>query len=386
MIRQAGQRPVFTQADLPALTNATILGQFQTNNNTTAMTIFQLDWGEQLSRYALYMTTDGKLKFCTAYSILSGTQGVWSCNISAGNYLFALKYNFGGSDSAVPVIYLNGVKQTLTQESAPKGTSANSAGRLVIGGKIYYYPALIATTETEQFGGRQGDYHVYTRQLTDAECEDYTKAKIKGFAYFQRPAGCILYCPMDELNDSTQNISVTNTIVPNGDISGTWTTKTQSSNWESLNADSTDYVEAGGSDDGISLIMDTSTFTIPAGSIVSCIDFHIKGYASTSGVQPSVSILKGSTWYSLTSITLPVGSTSGDIKMTYVGDSWTQAEIDGLQIKITAPTLSKSDTIRIYYAYVNVFTVPEKLRDYKGSYHLIGTSATGSPESNQSYL
>ena len=123
-----------------------------------------------------------------------------------------------------------------------------------------------------------------------------------------------------------------------------------------------DYIQATSADSNKQQIMTCTSIVLGYGEQVTAVELHVKG--TSSGVEVKGSLLKGSTWLpDYTSSGLGSGIT--DNSFMYVG-SWTQAELDGMQIRLTAPA-SGLGTLTVYYVYIKVYTDATKCKDYSGS-------------------
>ncbi len=349
------------------------------NNTTGPMTIWQLGW-TSLPEYDLRIES-GRLYFRTIYNLLTGEPDEWYCDITAAKHCIGIKYNFNGS-SNTPTIYIDGVKQTLTQSRTRDGTiSAHGSDRITLGGSITYVEGFYHT-ETDQLAGRISDLFIATRQHTDGEMQRHTFSRLKGFSYYHQKAGGILYCPMDDIQNVV-NIAAATTVLPNADGNSLWTNKTQSTYAASVDEDNgTDYMEATSADDSEQQILDMATFTKPAGSVIAAVELRVKGLTADDA-QLTCALKKGASWLSgwssgfTSSLTLKT--------FTYYGD-WTQAEIVALQVGLTTPTMDKADSIKVYYVDVIFYVVSKKCKDYIGTYHLIGKNSTGAGEEMLTYL
>lgn len=371
---------------IPALTNATIYIQFVVNDTTGPYVIWKLG-NSAFIDYELRIAS-GVLQFQTMYNMLNGDRGSWTCSVSPGvYYVCGLKYNYAGSDTADPVIYLNGVKQNITETITPRNTNAHNEEFMSVGGSLLALGNL-AQWEQEKLGGRLSEFSIHTTQHADAVMERNTISQVKRFIYLNNQADCIMYCPMDDIGDVEYTTTVTD-LVPNGDVSGTWATKTQATYSASIDEDgTTDYIEAAGSDDGQSLVFDMTTLTIPAGYFVAAIKIGIKGYSE--GAEPDIDIrmYKGSTWLDYWTIASNFAGSSVNLKTFEVtnwsagNNTWSQADLNGLRLEIKADaTMAKSDRIRIYYAYAKVYLANKYIKDWSGNNrHLISRYNTGGGE------
>ena len=381
-MRFAGLTPLYSINALPALSNATIYCTFYANDNTGPYTIWAVDTTGGFAGNYYLKITGGLLQFTTQDNILSGNVGAWTCSVSATTrYCCGLKYDFNSNESSDPVIYLNGVKQTMTEVSTPASIPAHPSSKMTIGARAWYLEGSYEYLY-EQFSGRIGDIYIATRQHTDDEMERHTKSWVKGFSYYHQKGDALLYCPLDEINDSVAQ-STTNTLWPNGDVNSLWSGKTQATYWESINADTTDYIEAGKNDDAEEQQCDMETFTIPAGSTVGMVALELKGYDSSETGSMTVKIKKGASWLSW-SLDLN-NSTATVYTHTWFG-SWTQAEIDGMQIGLLTPTMGKNSSITIYYVKALVYTYTKYCKDYVGTNGFISKTATGAPEEMLTYV
>lgn len=381
-MRFAGLKPLFTEIPIPALTDTTVYLVFNANDTTGPITLAQFGW-TSLPEYELRIE-NGRLYFCTIYNILSGSPDEWYCDVSAATrYCVGLKYNFNGSANT-PVIFINGVKQTLTKSQNRSGTiSAHGSDYMTIGGSIIFSQAENFFTETQQFGGRIGDLYIdFTRQQTDAEMQRHTGSWLKGFSYYHQRTSSGIYCPMDEMGDGV-NIAVANDMLVNGDDTAAWTTKTQSTYWDSIDVDNgTDYIRAKNNDDLEDIIFNCGTFTIPTGATVPIVEVIVKCQLSADAPALQVSIFKDPNWLTVWS----VGNTSlTTFNKPYLGD-WTQAQLNNAKIKITTGTMAKNDTVTVYLAKIIAYSIARKCKDYIGSYNLIGKSAGGAGEEMLTYI
>ena len=137
-------------------------------------------------------------------------------------------------------------------------------------------------------------------------------------------------------------------------------------------------------------------FTKPAGTEVIAISVNVKSEAPTSQEPFTVTIKKGSTWYSMPNQTQQFGSSSDGTKRREIvftramgwGD-WSQAELNGLQVGIlTGDLTGKNDKVTIHYMYVTAYCGQwgNQCRDYVGGNHLVNRNAVGQPERLLSYL
>jgi len=115
----------------------------------------------------------------------TGTPGVWSCNAPTVNvwHHFCVTYDWG-STANDPIIYLDGVSQTIIERLGPGGTKDNNGTAFNFGSEA---------NSSTFFDGKLTEPFMYNRILTAAEI---ASIGTKGFSPLMIPRGLVFYDPL----------------------------------------------------------------------------------------------------------------------------------------------------------------------------------------------
>ena len=126
------------------------------------------------------------------------SDGIWTVPISANtHYLVAIKFQWGNT-TVNPVVFLNGVSQTVTETSTPNNTISWLNAILNIGAD---------NGDLGDFDGKISEFAWWNSQLTDPQCTQLTLAKVKGLPLQISPSTLQNYWPMDEV---AEGVTITN--------------------------------------------------------------------------------------------------------------------------------------------------------------------------------
>ena len=218
MIEFTGHRPAWTEANLPILTTATLFWQFETTSDiTTSGHIFYFNM-----TYTPYVVKilNGRLYFSTPYSLFGGSPDEWYCTITANTkYQAALSYNFSLQSSGnLPIVYLNGVLQTMTRSSTFSSSTAHVAAPLAVGGILSYIAGIPSYNFSSVFNGKIGDVSIVNRQCTSGEMIRNTNCRVKRPTLMFGTATRVLELVMDEVSDGVYLQNIYSSVTVDGDV------------------------------------------------------------------------------------------------------------------------------------------------------------------------
>ena len=172
-------------------------GSLTLNTAQKALTTHTIAWWEYLDSNAQYKrpydfdstTHDYRMEFDNGWGYVfvigwSTNDGKWSIakpTTGAWHHI-AITYN-GGATTNDPIIYKDGVSQTITERVAPTGTLQLPTGSGWIGSD---------DGTGEFFDGRLAEFAIWNRILTAGEIA----ALGKGFSPLTNPVGLVLYLPL----------------------------------------------------------------------------------------------------------------------------------------------------------------------------------------------
>lgn len=335
---------LFTDANItPFTTDGVIYFVFNATSITQGTLLSASKWQVYLSSNKLY--------FYKAISGGSEDEGRWSVPISANtNYQVAIQYNHNSSESSDPVIYLNGVSQTVTEEVTPTSLSTDAAGILYVGS---------AGVFSDPLQGVIGDVALFQGTLTTEQLVQLTSTRLARFPL--QISTLIHYWPIDEFPDGS-SIASANTILPDSNVTTTWSSGT----YTSVNASDNVYAQAGGSDDNETFQVGYGTFTLPAGESGIGFKFSVEGNnggSSVSGATTKYKLGGGSN----TTIGSCCSLGSDATAVSYSRQSLSQSQIDGFEGAVTVGTMGATDEINVDYMPVTIYSSKYYSLDYKGN-------------------
>lgn len=293
--------------------------------------------------------------------------------IGEGNTQFAFSYDFTAGAPAEPIVYINGVLQSLTS-LPPTVAVAITAAKWLIGGGS----ATILTNPLRNSNVGEVAFFVGTK-LTAAQMIQLTSSKV-----MRQPlqySACTHYWAMDEIADGQAYAVVGNQIVPNGDVATPWNTVTP--HYSKINAADAVYLHADASDDAEQEQFDCTTDTIPANRKVGALVMDVKGYRDTGVSNPT---------------TFTVGIATGEqtIMLPATTNGWApsllsyvfavQANLDALQLYLNSPTMGSEKDIYIDQVIITPYYIWNRILDYKSGNYLVGiTEAVGVANNYLSY-
>lgn len=385
MIYTAGGNPAFTTTVIPALTEVTIYNQVYVYDHTSADPQYMWHFGGNIKIGSPGMwIEDSKLWYSNwDNDILFGaTQGQWTCPITDGHHIIGIKFNMSDQRVMDPVIFIDGVSQTITEEKAPVNSLAHPSDIMCFGGYFFYNPLFdpfYSSTNTWQ--GKIGEFYLHSGLHTDAQMEILTRKDLKRKAMHLESSSLVYYFPFDEIPDQVQ-IGTTHTLYPSGDVNAEWSTKTSTYYWSSVILDNeTDYIRATGTDDNEEQIFDLTSFTLDADETVYAVKVIIKGlHSDIEEVTPYLWIDGVATALGSTKFT---GTTAEFIR--YYKGSLTQSQIDGMQVGLKVGSVAKGEYAQVSFLSVQVITATNKWDDWVGGLAAVSENALGWAEFSQSY-
>lgn len=157
--------------------------------------VFDKDGTAATGARLLYYASSGSIYgFTVSWTT---TEGTWTIpqNATGAWAQFVITYD-GSSTTNNPVIYLNGVSQTVTTTSTPVGSlDTTGVGQYTIGNR---------SDSIRGWNGRLAEFAYWSRILTAGEIG----ALAKGFAPSLFPSGLLLYYPIDGRNSPERNLGM----------------------------------------------------------------------------------------------------------------------------------------------------------------------------------
>lgn len=235
----------------------------------------------------------------------------------------------------LPVAYKNGVAQTVT--TIDSGTVAG------VMATDYWYIGE-GTTNL----GLIGAVAIWNAQFgTGGAHQLLTQAKKYYMPLFVRNATLVEFVPMDDFPVG-EYTAVGADIKPNADVQNTWSAGTYTN---LLTSDDSRLI-ANKSDDNETYICDLETTTPSSGFSVYSLTTYLEGNTDDTA-QPTSKLTLGSGGGDLSSWSLGFSS-SDSVKTKTDYGAYTQAQIDGLRLNLTVPTMGKDDEIAFDVAKVTV--------------------------------
>lgn len=112
----------------------------------------------------------------------SSANGAWSIpKPSTGTWFHACVTYSWSSTTVNPVIYINGVSQTINERQAPSGTKVNTGDRLVLGFNPDFW-----------YNGRMAEFSIWNKQLSTEE----VAILADGFSSLFLPNGLVFHAPL----------------------------------------------------------------------------------------------------------------------------------------------------------------------------------------------
>lgn len=277
------------------------------------------------------------------YVVHSGKydDGTWSCPLTTANqhYQIALTYTGTADNTTAPVIWINGVKQTVTYEVVPDTSKIFSTDYFYIGGT-----SNIASTNA--FTGAIGEFAFFRGTgLSDAIMQQLTSSRKMGMPL--QYSTCTNYFAMDSL-------PTVSTLVPNSDIAYTWITAAPA--WSKINAQDGTIIKADKNDDGETVEFGMTTATI-TGSVHG-VSIQTYAYIDDTSIQATLSVYMASAYQTYQGL----GNTGTSYETRYhnfypaYGTFWSQTDVDNMQVALkAAATIGKSQENNFDYVAALVF-------------------------------
>lgn len=188
-----GTTPITSSTNINAATNAT--HYFHIWPNTITGTTYRTIW-YNISGFAahyIYVANSKLYVLDGAFNLLgASTDGLWSVPISnQTEYQVTIKHEWG-NDAANPVVYLNGVSQTVTEVQTPNLSFGIGATHMIIGAQA---------ASSLPFDGRIGDFAWWNVQLDNAWMEILTKSRKMGIPLQISVANLEGYWSLDDIAD-----------------------------------------------------------------------------------------------------------------------------------------------------------------------------------------
>lgn len=125
----------------------------------------------------------------------STAAGVWvtpngSLTLNAWNHI-VVTYN-GSATTNDPLIYINGVSQSITELAAPSGTLNTSSATLWFGNQ---------DASTRTWDGLLDEFYIWDAVLSSVEVDQLARSRVKRFGLQIQPTAINLYWPLDDLPD-----------------------------------------------------------------------------------------------------------------------------------------------------------------------------------------
>lgn len=249
-------------------------------------------------------------------------------------YDFAMNMTFN-VEGTVPVMYLNGVKQTVTTETSGGHWENMQNGEWIVGDYASNSPYI-------------GGFAWWNAKLSDENMEKLTRARRHDMPLYMT-TNLVNYVPLDDF-PVNEYLSYSQTIVPDADVQNTFS----AGNYASLAADDTNYLVIDKFDDIETGIFSYGTFTIPNGfscfgSKLSLTGMKEEYNVANTPPPPTVSLTKGggtntSDWS--VPLTLSMATYTNTENST-----WTQTDVDGVKINITSGTMPNKSQSKIDIDY-----------------------------------
>jgi len=302
----------------------------------------------------------------------STTSGLWSCPIATNTkYQCAILYDHNANASYDPVIYLNGVSQTVTEEATPSGIAADVAGILWMGGITDY--------ESELFCGYIGDVWFYQGSLTAAQLIRATTNRIHGYA-LQFGSNIMHNWWMNEIPDGNEISSNNFAIKPDGNIATPWTT----CSYTYINSFDDSKANADDGDDNEEFQVSCDTQTLTSGyRVIGCqICVEASGTAGKT-LNVKYKVAGDGSYTSIGIITLTATDTVYLIRFfRYLN----QTQIDGFEVGLLTGSISSGQNVYVDYVSVKGYETPYYCRDRRGNDNeLVGMNAIGRASSWMGY-
>jgi len=252
------------------------------------------------------------------------------------------------NSNATPIVSKNGATITPTKIQSNTGLDSAATAPWVIGA---------GTTNLGLIGG----FGAWSSKLTQAQANAITSKRQMHAPWFSLNVPTLLYLPMDDfpVDDFT---AIGTNLVPNVDVQNTWSAGTY------LNLISSDnsYLVANKSDDNETYICDLTTVTPSSGYSFYSLTTVLEGNIDDTA-KPTIKLTLGSGGGDLSSWVANFGSSDTVVSNAEYG-SYAQAQIDGLRLNMTVPTMSKDDEISFDQAYIIAGQRRSATVDWKGNY------------------
>lgn len=339
------RRPLITSGNITSFTSNGVIGLAFEAFDITKGTILQTAyWKIYLASSKLYFLKEGGL---------FGTDGVWSCSISANTkYQCAIEYDHNSNESDNPVIYLNGVSQTVTEELTPDTLTTDAAGLLYIGGNM---------SLADMFQGEICDVWLYQGSMTAAQLTRATTNRLHGYSL--QFANTLHNWWMSEFAAGVGNVIL---ILPDSDVATPWNSCT----YTQINSSDDTRAHAGRTDDNEEFQFGFGTDTIVSGETAIAFEVGIEGYGDKT---PTYKYKRGGDAGFTTLAVIPL---TGSEATYYLPSTQvlTQTQIDGMQGSILTPTMGSGDDIYIDYVQIKIASTRIPCYDRKKTGLLIGST------------
>ena len=133
----------------------------------------EIEFDDALNGFVFYA---GWTTAAGAWYIAKPATGAWTH--------LAITYNWGATTND-PVIYINGVSQSITEDTAPSGTKVNTSTTFAIGG--------VSGDSAGDWDGRIAEFAFWNRVLTAAEISSLGADAFSPLFY---PSGLVFYTPL----------------------------------------------------------------------------------------------------------------------------------------------------------------------------------------------
>jgi len=367
-----------TVSNTATLTTASVSFYIYPTNITTKQYVMQIGYFviytktlPQYGGFYIYIQ-NSKLYFSAPQNADDTVGGIWSCAISNTTHQYCtITFNFNGSTTD-PVMYINGVSKTVTEEQTPTGIAAHAASGLWIGGD--------SSNNSPLLNANVDEVSLHNVILTAAQVAVLHGARVKRTPL--QYSSCINYWALDELGDGV-DIGTYSQLNPNADILATWSTATP--HWSKVNTVSGVGITANDGDDNEEEQFDYTTATIPTDRpYIIAIFLYAQGSYSTGGALSGRINMNGwQTQYGFGFTTTEALHVIGYWAPSLTG--WTQTHLNAIQSGLQVGTMDKDYSVFVRWAPINVWFVKGYLNDMKGTSHLRTWTVLGKANNYFSY-